>query len=61
MTGKHSARRGSTSDEVSGAAHGRGLRRLFRRAADPDRASRRAGAEPLPAVLVTPRVWVALG
>jgi hypothetical protein len=36
------------------------LVRLFRRAVDPDRSSRRAG-EPLPVVLVTPRVWVALG
>jgi hypothetical protein len=36
------------------------LRRLFRRAVDPDRSSRRAG-ESLPAVMATPRVWVALG
>jgi hypothetical protein len=60
MTGKHSARRASTSDSAA-AVDSRGLRRLFRRAADPDRASRRAGVEPFPAVLVTPRVWVALG
>jgi hypothetical protein len=26
-----------------------------------ERALRRAGVEPIPAVLVTPRVWVALG
>jgi hypothetical protein len=61
MTGKHSARRGSTSDHATGAVEGRGLRRLFRRAADPDRASLRAGVEQFPAVLPTPRVWVALG
>jgi hypothetical protein len=26
-----------------------------------DRAPRRAGVEPLPAVIVSPRVWIALG
>jgi hypothetical protein len=37
------------------------LRRFFRRAADPDRSSWRAGQDASPAVLVSPRVWVALG
>jgi hypothetical protein len=62
MTGKTSAgRRGATDDETGAPAERRGLRRLFRRAVDPDRASRRAGTDPFPAVLVSPRVWVALG
>jgi hypothetical protein len=37
------------------------LRRFFRRAADLDRSSWRAGQDVGPAVLVSPRVWVALG
>jgi len=62
MTGKTTAgRRGATDDATNAGAEPRGLRRLFRRAEDPDRSSRRAGTEPFPAVLVTPRVWVALG
>ena len=61
MTGKTSAgRRGSADDPTEAAAERRGLRRFFRRP-DRDRSSRRAGADPFPAVLVTPRVWVALG
>ena len=62
MTGKTSAGRRSRTEDATGATGARrGLRRLFVRAADPDRSSRRAGADPFPAVLVTPRVWVALG
>ena len=36
------------------------LRRLFASADDQDRSSRRAGADPSPAAMVTPRTWVAL-
>ena len=38
----------------------RALRRLLTPAADQDRLSRRAGAEPVPAAMVTPRTWIAL-
>jgi hypothetical protein len=37
------------------------LRRFFRRAGDVDRSSWRAGQDAGPAVMVSPRVWVALG
>ena len=54
--------RHGTTDDGTGTAHGRrGLRRLFARAADPDRSSRRAGGDPVLApARVSPRVWVAL-
>ena len=37
------------------------LRRFFRRPADVDRSTWRAGQDVFPAVVVSPRVWVALG
>ncbi len=61
MTGTTTARRRGATDGTQTAAEPRGLRRLFRRAEDPDRASRRAGGDPFRAVPMTPRVWVALG
>lgn len=66
MTGKTGAERlGSTAGTPDGASRWagapRGLRRVFARAADPDRSSRRAGVDLSPAVLMTPRMWVALG
>ena len=66
MTGKSSAERlltteGTTQHEAGPTAARRGLRRLFARATDRDRSSRRAGAEALPVVRMTPQVWSALG
>jgi hypothetical protein len=61
MTGQTSASRGTTDDATGAAAERRGLRRLFRRAEDPYRSSRRAGTELFPVVMATPKVWVALG
>jgi hypothetical protein len=37
------------------------LRRFFRRTPDVDRSTWRAGQDVVPAVMVSPRVWVALG
>jgi hypothetical protein len=62
MTGTTTSQRRGPADHATTAVAGRrGLSRLFRRADLLDRSSRRAGIDPFPAVLVTPRVWVALG
>jgi hypothetical protein len=62
MTGRTCAGRRGTTDEATGPAAGRrGVFRLFRRAEDPDRSSRRAGVDQLPRVAVAPRMWIALG
>ena len=40
----------------------RALRRLLDGRVDPaDRPARRAGVDPFPAVIATPRIWIALG
>ncbi len=59
--GTGARRRGATDDGTGAAAVRRGPGRLFARAADPDRSSRRADGDPFPAVLLTPGVWGALG
>jgi hypothetical protein len=57
MTVEHRAERRTTSS----FGH-RALRRLLdRRVATADRPARRAGVDPFPAVVVSPRVWIALG
>jgi hypothetical protein len=57
MTVEHRAERRTTSS----FGH-RALRRLLDRRVDPaDRPARRAGVDPFPAVVVSPRVWIALG
>ena len=38
----------------------RALRRLLTPAADQDGSARRAGAEPAPVAMVSPRTWIAL-
>ena len=65
MTGTSAGRsaptEGTSERAAEVSARRRGLRRLFAGPAALERSSRRAGREPFPAVLSTPRVWVALG
>lgn len=49
-----------TAITAATSAGRRALRRLLTPAADQDRLSRRAGAEPVGAAMVTPRTWIAL-